>query len=794
MTAIPDSIEFLQAVQARLAAHGFIDGNAELILSPYEAVFPRRPKYLRRHFRVEAAGQIICHLIVGAALEPVHRRAEKFFSACPKLICRPLLFWEEPDGMGHLCLEHFIGESLDDAVLGGRSSPAQWLTSVRLAQGLLAQTEQTSSPAALEMEIKALVEQACDFPGLSPIDAMLLHELAGSVLLAKAPAEGRPTRWSNADFIGRNLLINPSGEVRLIDYEHASLTHFWASDWLRLIRISNLPPELDQKSVPELSPEHQSWHEVHLWLQNLGQLREAEPSESVVRHTASVVRLLFEAIRRLAGNDLSDDHRSFLIDTLGGHRPNQTSARSRNADRKTLESILATDLEQAQYRLLTIRRQLLQQEAMYRSQQDARETQRSARESLQVEASRLRQDLHRAQQHIDRCLNPRDARDANCQFGLDQPKPLSADDGKLSLSGWIIDRTPNARKVRLRLDDGQIYDCQTALPRPDVAAAFPDDPGSLASGFSLRTLIPAGFHVGTIEQCKDTGDWTAVGSLSIWAGVSPLVARLEIPVPPSRPAGDCLIQGWCVHPQSDIASLSVRFGATIAPLDYGLLRPDVAASYPGIRGTERSGFAGTIKLDRSRNDIVMIAILRDGTRLETVIARDISVPNEALERATLDLFVPEPTAHVADSSITCQLNAPLHFGHSRIIKSFLDGGWSETQGGFRWAIGLRAGLKFLFSPAEKPRRLRLLLFPFLVPGKVDRQRINIDFPAGAVPDTIELTQDTHQEIIIEFPATASRSDVFHIQFGFPDACRPKDLGLSEDTRLLSVGFLELTLS
>jgi len=790
----PESVEFVHAVRTRLASHGLVSARAELTLAAYEAVFPRREKYSRRHFRVQADGRNICHLIVGANLAPVHLQSERFFEACPKLICRPLLFWENGNGTGYLCLDHFAGESLDDAVLAGRCSEVQWTSSIRRAQQLLAGSQQMSDRAKLESEITELVEKACSFPGLSGIDTLLLRELAGSVLMAKAPLEDLSIRWSNADFIGRNLLINPSGDLRLIDYEHAGRTHFWASDWLRLIRFSNLPPGLDQKSIPELTLGHRYWHEVQLWLQNLAQLREAETSEAVAHHTTSVVRLLFEAIGRLAGNDLSEPHRSFLLTILGNHRPNQLGNWAGSSDRKTRESILAADLEQAQYRLLTLNRQLIQQEATYAVEQGARETQRSAKESLETEVSRLRRELHRAQQYIDRGLNNSDRQATTCKFGIDQVRPLSSTDGKLSLSGWIIGDNPELRKVRLCLDGGQIFDCQTAIPRPDVAAVYPHDPGNLASGFSLQTLIPAGFHIGTIEQCGVTGDWAALASLSIVAGISPIIARLEIPVPPRRPAGECQINGWCFHPQIEIESLSVRFGTTIAPLAHGMLRPDVAASYPGIGAAERSGFAGIIQLSSGRSDIVMIAILRDGTRLETVIARDIFVPHEALERATRDLLVPEPEAQKTEPTATRELNDPLDFGQPQNIGVVLQGGWSESEGGFRWAIGSRAGLKFLFSSVERPRKLRILLFPFIVPGKVGRQRININFPSGAVPDTIELTQGIHQELIIEFSPLAPRSKVFHLQFGFPDACRPKDLGLSEDTRLLSVGFFEFTLS
>lgn len=306
----------LRQIRAELVAKGLVGKKGALDLVAYEPAFPRLPKYRRTHFRVSCNDETLFHLVVGAQIGQLHARALDFSKACPTLICRPLHYWTQENGLEFLCLEHFSGKSLDQAVQAGECSEAQWLDAVRQAQGILAQTSRPSTKAALKREVTELINEVSASPGFSPADVLLLRDLAEPLVLADG-AKGKPAlRWSNGDFVGRNLLVNASGAVRLIDYEFAAPTHFARADWLRLFQFSVLPKGLSPQAVPELVQAQAPWLQIYFWLDQLSHQQDAVPSGQQERHLASAVSELFKAIRHATTGKLAGKKRSFLIDSL----------------------------------------------------------------------------------------------------------------------------------------------------------------------------------------------------------------------------------------------------------------------------------------------------------------------------------------------------------------------------------------------------------------------------------------------------------------------------------------------
>ena len=333
----------LSTLHASLVEHGLIGRGAKLDLIFHEPAFPRRTRYRLWHYEVGTRQRTVCHLIVGKNLARAHAQAASFFHACPKLVCRPLLFLEQSNGLDHLCLEHFSGESLDDAVRHGRCTSALWLDCVRRAQHLLGLSRRPSNHDELEREISNLLGEACSFPGFSGIDSLILRELVEPVLLKASSAEPLALQWSNGDFVGRNLLINPHGDIRLIDYEFAAPTHFGRSDWLRLTEFSVLPPDLDPAAIEERRLAHQPWNEVHLWLHQLSQLRKAKLSGNVDRHIASTAGNIFKAIDRQVGGKTSKSKHSFLLTAVARQQDHIDSLfAERTTWAKSLEKELAT--------------------------------------------------------------------------------------------------------------------------------------------------------------------------------------------------------------------------------------------------------------------------------------------------------------------------------------------------------------------------------------------------------------------------------------------------------------------
>ena len=309
----------LRQLEVSLAEKGLIKRGAKLDLVAYQPAFARRKEQGRWHYRVDVQHQTVCHLIVGTQLTQLHVRAAGFFKACPKLACQPLAFWESPGEFSHLCLEHFSGQSLDAAVQSGKCTDRQWLEYVRATQALLALTAQPSDKASLEREVQELIDDVSAFPGFTRADTMLLRELVQPRLIEGRLSEKLTRQWSNGDFVGRNLLINAQGDVRLIDYEYAAPTHFGQTDWLRLAQFSNLPKSLTISSIKEFQQSRQPWLEVHLWLSHLSHLRGISSSPETDLHVARSISLFFRAIRNSSDQTVSTGQHSYLIDALSGY-------------------------------------------------------------------------------------------------------------------------------------------------------------------------------------------------------------------------------------------------------------------------------------------------------------------------------------------------------------------------------------------------------------------------------------------------------------------------------------------
>ena len=332
----------LQQLGVVLAENGLIKRGEALSLDPYEPAYARRRKDRRWHYRVSSRQQTLCHLVVGTHLAPLYARVEGFFKACPKLVCRPLLFWEQADGLGYLCLEHFPGQSLDAAVQAGQCTAELWLAAVRNAQDLLMRTAQPATSESLQREVHELIGNVSAFPGFSSADTMLLREAVQPLLINGSLSEKLMLRWSNGDFVGRNLLINEQGEVRLIDYEYAGCTHYGQGDWLRLIEFSTLPKPLDFSSIKELKKARKPWLEIHLWLHHLSHLKNVLPSSETKRHVARSISQFFIAVRSASNRSHSASKPSFLLDSLSGHQTEVESLlRERTAWAASLDTALA---------------------------------------------------------------------------------------------------------------------------------------------------------------------------------------------------------------------------------------------------------------------------------------------------------------------------------------------------------------------------------------------------------------------------------------------------------------------
>jgi GT2 family glycosyltransferase len=321
MTAPTELAPTAPQLHDELLRQGVLPDGAQIEFVPHPPTFRRDPGEHRWHYSVRDGDRVLFHLIVGSGLRPLHEKAEAFARACPALACRPLFYRAQSAGRECLALEHFSGLSLDAAVQSGCCDGARWLALVRQAQALLQTSSQPSDFGRLEQELQVLVDAVCSRPALSRLDETLIRELVQPAILDGARREPPAVRWSNGDFAGRNLLLDPhTGAVRLIDYEHAAATHFGDDDWSRLFHFSRLPADLG--TPPEQDGLRQSWREAYCWLRQLWLTRIVQPAPELDRHLAEAASRLLSAVAIGSGESGGTSAGSRLLALAAGHQKN----------------------------------------------------------------------------------------------------------------------------------------------------------------------------------------------------------------------------------------------------------------------------------------------------------------------------------------------------------------------------------------------------------------------------------------------------------------------------------------
>ncbi len=124
---------------------------------------------------------------------------------------------------------------------------------------------------------------------------------------------------------------------------------------------------------------------------------------------------------------------------------------------------------------------------------------------------------------------------------------------------------------------------------------------------------------------------------------------------------------------------------------------------------------------------------------------------------------------------------------SDAVDPLLIGEWYGPSGGIRWA-GARMALAFALAPDGPELELELRVWPFLADGQVPAQRLRFSADGATIHETVINRNDAHQ-LSIPIPAAAVDAEgLLVIEIEAPDAAIPKQLGISEDLRRLSVAW------
>jgi putative flippase GtrA len=125
--------------------------------------------------------------------------------------------------------------------------------------------------------------------------------------------------------------------------------------------------------------------------------------------------------------------------------------------------------------------------------------------------------------------------------------------------------------------------------------------------------------------------------------------------------------------------------------------------------------------------------------------------------------------------------------------AYLAEGWSHPEPWGIWSDGPKATIAL---PASSERGTSVLIEanPLLGPT---HPKQDVEVLVNGVPAAkATLTADSKQEFEVQIPKSAleepGADQLIKLEFRFPDAARPKDIGINEDTRMLAIGLLSLT--
>ena len=116
---------------------------------------------------------------------------------------------------------------------------------------------------------------------------------------------------------------------------------------------------------------------------------------------------------------------------------------------------------------------------------------------------------------------------------------------------------------------------------------------------------------------------------------------------------------------------------------------------------------------------------------------------------------------------------------------YLTSGWSAPQGDIRWTVGRSARFEFNLSDRDV-RELRMRLQPFLVRGRLDRQRL-ILFLNGKRLARLVLTNPTSVVKVLQIPPDQLQEHNV-LELRLPDAAAPASFGLGSEVAAWGVAF------
>ena len=134
----------------------------------------------------------------------------------------------------------------------------------------------------------------------------------------------------------------------------------------------------------------------------------------------------------------------------------------------------------------------------------------------------------------------------------------------------------------------------------------------------------------------------------------------------------------------------------------------------------------------------------------------------------------------------------MEFGMEGNADPYMGQGWTAPSSNGQWSDGNRAYLHFQVEAPGEDVVFLFALRPFLVPGKLDRQRVQILVNDADVV-TLDVTEPQARLYKMTIPEELLETSDVNLTFVLPDATIPNDLGVGGDQRQLGISVVAICL-
>ncbi len=196
-------------------------------------------------------------------------------------------------------------------------------------------------------------------------------------------------------------------------------------------------------------------------------------------------------------------------------------------------------------------------------------------------------------------------------FFLSRPADWEKPMRELCIEGWCIDRTGSWIHGIRAVIGRRTFTGTYGINRPDVAALFGDNDAARRSGLAIAAEVPPGMCLVELQARSVDGVWRPVFSREVCGAsvepkdeAAPTQASYSEATAPrfqfwfdrpsdwSQPTRHLHVSGWCLTLWGEpVAELRARVGRKVFRANYGILRPDVAATFNTGTAALKSGFS-----------------------------------------------------------------------------------------------------------------------------------------------------------------------------------------------------------